>query len=67
MRLAYWSRKVCDRTDRRGKDCLVAVEVHLKNAVDRLAEDGEFIEGGFEQVPLQGTVDGRFEDNQSGM
>jgi hypothetical protein len=29
-----------------------AVEIDLENAVDRLADDGELVEGGLEQLPL---------------
>ena len=51
----------------KGQGHLIAVEIDLQYAVERLTDDGEFVERCLEQVLLHRPVDGRDQDNKAGM
>jgi len=46
---------------------LPAVEIDLEHAVDRLADDGELVERGLEQAPLQIAIDDRYQNHETDM
>ena len=46
---------------------LPAVEIDLEHAVDRLADDGELVERGLEQAPLQMAIDDRYQNDETSM
>ena len=50
-----------------GEGRLVAVEIDLDYTVDRFAEDGDLVECGLKQSPLQASIDGGQQDDQSGV
>ena len=46
---------------------LPAVEIDLDHAVDRFADDGELVECGREQAPLQMAIDDRYQNDETSM
>jgi hypothetical protein len=46
---------------------LLAVEVDLKNSVDRLADEGEIVERGAEKFLLHHAIDGRDQNDKAGV
>ena len=46
---------------------LPAVKIDLDHAVDRFADDGELVERGLEQAPLQMAIDDRYQNDETSM
>jgi hypothetical protein len=50
-----------------GEDDVVAVEIDLEHLVDRLTNNGEFVERRPKELLLQNAADGREQDHQPGV
>ena len=50
-----------------GEGDVLAVEIDLEHAVDRLADDGELVERSPEKALLQNAADGRDQNDEAGM
>ena len=46
---------------------LIAIEIDLEHAVDRLADGGELVERGAEKLLLHRAADGRYQNDKAGM